>query len=357
MRKTNSLASTTMKYAALFFTALLVACGLNQQVERTGPSSNDQVISETIKEEKASGYQGGFIEKLQVQEKALNFLVVGDWGRNGQYHQQAVAEQMGNAAMTMDAEFIISTGDNFYPDGVISTSDPQWQSSFEQIYTSHSLFQDWNVVLGNHDYKSNPEAQIAYSQVSRRWKMPAYYYTKKVAIDDDPKQKVLFVYIDTNPFVKKYHQDEKIKGNVAKQDTLAQKKWINQVLSDPDPSIKWKIVVGHHPLYCGGKRAKSQDTDDIRSSFEPIFKKHGVDAYLCGHEHDLQHIKPEGKTHYFVSGAGCEVRPTGNITGTKFAAADFGFMAFSATAEALSVQVINDKGAIIYTGNINKTNP
>ena len=341
----------------LFISCLLSSCRDHQQRAPSQEQPATAALAATISEEKASGYQGGFIEQLQVQEKALNFLVVGDWGRNGQYHQKTVAEQMGNAAMTMDAEFIISTGDNFYPDGVISTGDPQWKSSFEEVYTAHSLFQDWNVVLGNHDYRSNPEAQIAYSKISRRWNMPDYYYAKKVAIDGDSTQKVLFVYIDTNPFVKKYYQDEKAKANVAKQDTLAQIKWLNQMLSDPDPSIKWKIVVGHHPLYCGGKRAKSQDTNDIRRTFEPIFEKHQVDTYICGHEHDLQHIKPKGKTHYFVSGSGCEVRPTGNIDGTKFAAADFGFMTFSATAKNLMVQVVNDQGAIIYTGQIDKTNP
>ncbi|MBG6236448.1 hypothetical protein IWX76_003042 [Pedobacter sp. CAN_A7] len=353
--KIKSSVTIVFNYTALLFSALLLSCGINQQSGQTQKKAS--AISETIKEEKASGYQGGFIENLQVQENALNFLVVGDWGRNGQYHQNTVAKQMGNAAMTMDADFIISTGDNFYPDGVVSTSDPQWQSSFENVYTAHSLFQDWNVVLGNHDYRSNPEAQIAYSKVSRRWNMPDYYYAKKVAIDGDATQQVLFVYIDTNPFVKKYHHDEKTKDKVSQQDTLAQKKWINQVLSDPDPAIKWKIVIGHHPLYCGGKRAKSQDTYDIRNTFEPIFKKHQVDAYLCGHEHDLQHIKPEGNTHYFVSGSGCEVRPTGNIAGTKFAAADFGFLTFSATAKEMIVQAVNDQGAIIYTGNLNKTNP
>jgi tartrate-resistant acid phosphatase type 5 len=353
--KVKSSVTIVFNYTTILFSALLLSCGISQQSGQT--HQQETSISETIKEEKASGYQGGFIKNLQVQEDALNFLVVGDWGRNGQYHQKTVAEQLGNAAMTMDAEFVISTGDNFYPDGVVSTSDPQWASSFENVYTAHSLFLDWNVVLGNHDYRSNPEAQIAYSKISRRWNMPDFYYAKKVAIDGDSTQKMLFVYIDTNPFVKKYHQDGKTKTKVSQQDTLAQKKWIHKVLSDPDPAIKWKIVVGHHPLYCGGKRAKSQETYDIRSSFEPVFKKHGVDAYICGHEHDLQHIKPAGSTHYFVSGSGCEVRPTGNIEGTKFAAADFGFLTFSATAKEIKVQAVNDQGAIIYTGNINKANP
>ncbi len=305
-------------------------------------------------EETKSGYTGKFITGLETPKKAVNFLVVGDWGRNGQYHQQSVADQMGYAATTIGADFIISTGDNFYPKGVISTADPLWKTSFEDVYKAFSLMEDWNVVLGNHDYKGNTQAQIDYSKVSRRWQMPSNYFSKKIIIDGDSTQQILFVYTDTSPFVSKYYSEPDYKTNVAKQDTVAQIKWLNQVLADKDPNIKWKIVVGHHPLYCGGKRVKSKDTYDVRNIFEPIFKKHGVDAYLCGHEHDLQHIKPAGKTHYFVSGAGCEVRPTGITPDTKFAQAAFGFMAFTITNNNMLVQVIDDKGAIIYKTNVAK---
>lgn len=343
---------TFNKITAIAFSFFLLSCG-EKKIKHSAQEVSSQ-LAEEIQAEKNSGYQGGFIEKLQTQENALNFLVIGDWGRNGQYHQTTVAEQMGNAAMTSDAEFIISTGDNFYPNGVASISDPHWKTSFEDVYTAHSLFRDWNVVLGNHDYKGNPEAQIEYSKVSRRWNMPDYYYSEMWSIDDDSTNKVLFVYIDTNPFVQKYYQQKEYKENVSRQDTLAQKKWLEKVLSNPDKNIKWKIVVGHHPLYCGGKRVKSQDTYDVRNAFEPLFKKYGVDTYICGHEHDLQHIKPEGNVHYFVSGAGCEIRPTGKITGTKFAAADFGFMSFSVLPNNMLVQVINDKGEIIYADNIKK---
>src|ERR1700744_406987 len=66
----------------------------------------------------------------------LNFIVVGDWGRNGEKDQMDVAKQMGLAAADMDARFIIAAGDNFYEDGVASVTDPQWQTSFEKVYTA-----------------------------------------------------------------------------------------------------------------------------------------------------------------------------------------------------------------------------
>jgi acid phosphatase len=40
---------------------------------------------------------------------------------------------MGIEAEKIHPSFILSMGDNFYPDGVISISDPQWNKSFEDI--------------------------------------------------------------------------------------------------------------------------------------------------------------------------------------------------------------------------------
>ena len=40
---------------------------------------------------------------------------VGDWGRLGQFNQTQVAALMGQKAELTQPDFIISTGDNFYP--------------------------------------------------------------------------------------------------------------------------------------------------------------------------------------------------------------------------------------------------
>ncbi|MFV8441952.1 hypothetical protein [Flavobacterium sp. LB2P44] len=68
--------------------------------------------------EEKSGYKGGFIPGLELQDGSLNFIVVGDFGRNGYYYQKEVANQMGKAAMTLGSKFTLTMGDNFYPNGV-----------------------------------------------------------------------------------------------------------------------------------------------------------------------------------------------------------------------------------------------
>lgn len=289
-------------------------------------------------------------------DSSLNFIAMGDWGRNGADHQKQVAAQMGKTAADIKAQFVISTGDNFYPSGVISEQDPLFRYSFEDIYTAFSLQVDWYPVLGNHDYKSNPDAEVAYSKISRRWKMPARYYSKKFAIGGDTSKQVLIVFMDTNPLIKEFYANAEYGPNVRGQDTTQQKNWLNTVLSDASPSIKWKIVVGHHPMYTGGSRTNAYDTQAIRNSLKSILDKYNVDVYLTGHEHSLQHLKPAGKTHHFISGAASEKTPVKLIEGSEMVASEYGFMLFSVTKNQLRVHTINDEGEIIYTTTLQKPN-
>lgn len=291
---------------------------------------------------------------LAKDASSLNFIAMGDWGRNGADHQKQVAQQMGITAADVKAQFIISTGDNFYPSGVISEYDPLFKYSFEDIYTAFSLQWDWYPVLGNHDYKSNPDAQVAYSKISRRWKMPARYYAKKFPINGDQNNQVLIAFIDTNPLIPEFYKNSEYGPNVKGQDTTQQKRWLAKVLSDEDPSIRWKIVVGHHPMYTGGSRTDGYDTKAIRSSLKPVLERYGVDVYLTGHEHSLQYIKPTGKTHHFISGAASEKTPVKLIDDAQMVASVYGFMLFSVGKDLIRVQTINDEGEIIYNTIIKK---
>lgn len=70
---------------------------------------------------------------FQKTQKPLRFMVFGDWGRNGEDRQKEVALEMGKVAKKFKPEFIVSTGDNFYPNGVQSTRDHNWLASYEDI--------------------------------------------------------------------------------------------------------------------------------------------------------------------------------------------------------------------------------
>jgi tartrate-resistant acid phosphatase type 5 len=296
------------------------------------------------------GYKGGSIPGIKKIDNAIHFLVIGDWGRNGENYQKEVARAMGRAGHDLDIDFIITTGDNFYPIGVASTRDYHWISSFETIYTAQSLYRRWYPVLGNHDYGANPDAVVEYSKVSSRWAMPSRYYSQTFMNGRDT---ILIAFLDTDPIVKEmdgdpYDSVKYVKGGVARQ-----RQWLEDLLASSN--ARWKIVVGHHPMYTGGWRKNSVDTKNIKSFLGPIFEKNNVDVYIAGHEHHLEYTKPAGKTHHIISGSGSEARPVSlHPDGGKFAAAVQGFASFSVVSDSILVQFIDHKDKIINTTVIKK---
>jgi len=292
-------------------------------------------------------------DKIALISGGLNFIAMGDWGRVGEDHQKQVAAQMGKTAAEIKSQFTIAVGDNFYPSGVVSEFDPLFKYSFEDIYTAFSLQWDWYPVLGNHDYKTNPDAQVAYSKISRRWKMPARYYSKLIPIPGDTANKILFLFIDTNTLIPEFYSNAEYGPNVKTQDSAKQKKWIEKELSNKSPNIKWKIVVGHHPMFTGGSRTNGYDTKAIRNSLKPLFDKYGVDVFLTGHEHSLQHLV-SGKTQHFISGSASEKTAVHLIPESKMVASEYGFMVFSITKNVLTVSTVNDTGMVIYTTTLKK---
>ena len=282
-------------------------------------------------------------EDFQEIEDAYYIYTIGDWGRNGEYGQQELADMMGLAARKIEPEFIIATGDNFYPNGVASIQDPLWQSSYEEVYSAHSLNVDWYVVLGNHDYRGNPQAEVEYTNISRRWNMSSRYFHKDITTDDGAS--VRLVFIDTSPLNDEYYHEDNYRDKVIGQDTTAQLAWMDSLLAVD--GFDWKIVVGHHPLYSGGKRIDDQNF--VRPHLEPRFEKYRVDVYLAGHEHDLQHIKPANKvTHHFISGAGSEVRPTGMLESSLFAESIQGFLSTAITRDSLYFEFVSYEGIRLY---------
>jgi tartrate-resistant acid phosphatase type 5 len=47
----------------------------------------------------------------------------------------------------LDIDFVISTGDNIYDDGIANTSDPLFKECFTNIYTAQSLQKPWYIGM------------------------------------------------------------------------------------------------------------------------------------------------------------------------------------------------------------------
>ncbi|KAK4436796.1 Purple acid phosphatase 3 [Sesamum alatum] len=230
----------------------------------------------------------------------IAFLVVGDWGRGGNFNQSRVASQMGDIGKKLGINFVISTGDNFYDDGLKGVNDPFFQRSFTGIYTAKSLQKPWYTVLGNHDYQGNTEAQLSpvLRKLDSRWRCKRNFIVGAGIVD--------IVFIDTTPFVGKYFNHSKNQKfdwkDVLPRDNYlsALRKSLHLALSKS--RAPWKIVVGHHTIRSIGHHG---DTQEIVDQLLPILEAHKVDMYINGHDHCLQHLSnKKGTMHFLTSGGG-----------------------------------------------------
>src|SRR5262245_47568082 len=83
------------------------------------------------------------VPQAAAASPASAFVALGDWGRGGGRRQAQVATAMAGVAAAAGSRFVVSAGDNFYPNGVASAGDPQWKSSFEEVYAAPALQTPW----------------------------------------------------------------------------------------------------------------------------------------------------------------------------------------------------------------------
>ena len=280
-----------------------------------------------------------------VSFSQIRLFVANDLGRNGYYEQKPIAELMGRMAEQDDVEAVLALGDTHHYMGVESVTDPLWITNVELIYRHPELQVPWYLILGNHEDRGSTQAVVDYSQVSRRWQMPARYYSK-VFEDDGVSLRVVFV--DTTPLIDKYHKDTADYPDVAQQNMDAQLDWLDKELAQAKEN--WVVVVGHHPIYADTPKSSSERTD-LQQRLDPILRRHQVNMYICGHIHNFQHVRIAGtRMDYVVNSSGSlsrqEVKP---IKGTVFVSGEPGFSILSGTKESLRLEMINQQGKVIHT--------
>lgn len=215
----------------------------------------------------------------------LSVLVLGDWG-TGEPGQKALADTMARVHADDPPDLVITVGDNFYPHGVETTTDPLWEEVFESVYTG-SFWDDvpFHPTLGNHDRRRNPQAQVDYSAQSRRWRMPAFYYVVEEELANS--EPVFLLALDTDPI-----DDEEPEAE-------AQLEWLEAQLARP---ASWKIAFGHHPFLSSSFHGGSGDMIDLAL---PVFGD-DVDLYLAGHDHITELLLVEGLPQAVCGGGAAE---------------------------------------------------
>jgi 3',5'-cyclic AMP phosphodiesterase CpdA len=283
-------------------------------------------------------------QALAELDEDFTFLISSDLGRNGYYDQKAVAEMMGEVAKIADPEFIAVLGDVHHFQGVRSVQDPLWLTNFEWIYKHPELMIAWHPVMGNHEYEGSTQAVLDYSSVSRRWEMPDRYYAVTESVSESVD--VLMLFIDTPPLIDKYRYDSEEHPDAGRQSMDRQLKWIDTTLGASD--AKWKVVMGHHPVYAGTTKDECERRD-LQERLQPLLDRHEVDIAVSGHIHNFQHIRvPDSGVDYFVNTSASETRDVVHLEGALFASPDPGFTLCTVKENELIITFVNVEGEIIY---------
>lgn len=229
----------------------------------------------------------------------ISLLAIGDFGAS-----TSIRKAISSTIRRARVDAVLGLGDNFYNYGIETVNSPRWETDFEKAFHPKC---PWYMTLGNHDYLGNIHAQIGYARKSPYWKMPSRYYDEKIHFKHEKEYAHLF-FLDT--FELSLHESmintvgmgvsweewERMKYKLQPQTQL---NWLRSKLEESRG--RWKIVVGHYPVFsCGGHG----DNPELIQSLLPIFNKYGVDFYLSGHDHSLQHTTSLN-TQFMVSGAGC----------------------------------------------------
>ncbi|PTA67917.1 acid phosphatase [Deinococcus arcticus] len=292
----------------------------------------------------------------------LRLVVMGDQG-TGTETQWQVARAMAAVCAAQGCDLGAALGDNFYPAGPREVTSPLFRERFEVPYGPLGI--PFIMVPGNHDESwlwggdgASPrgaEVQVAYSRVNPQWVMPARQYQASVSGLLD-----LFV-VDTAPLAA-YLPSVRPQERPGGPWDAAQRAWLAQAVNQS--AARWRLVLGHHPLYSNGKHGDAGAYDHLPFTFQrggAVQALYAVacgqaDLLLSGHDHALQLFAPQPDcpgTWTAVSGAAGEVG--GERRGRRPAAFEVygqpGFLWLEITPQTLTLwaYVVGEGGAVTGT--------
>lgn len=217
----------------------------------------------------------------QPADTLYRFAVIGDYGDDS-------ADEAAVAALVAgwNPDFIITTGDNNYPDGGAKTIDRnigQYYSAFIGNYSGQygpgSPTNRFWPSLGNHDWHAigcgaagcaGPYFDYFTLPGNERYYQVDYGSVRLYALDS----------AGTEPDGETFDSTQGV--------------WLQDALSASDAC--YDVVYFHHPPYSSGKHGSSE-------KMRWPFAEWGADVVLSGHEHSYERLDVGGMP-YFVNGIG-----------------------------------------------------
>jgi hypothetical protein len=268
---------------------------------------------------------------LIVKSRSTRFAVIGDYGFAGQPEADVAA-----MVRSWDPEFIVTTGDNNYPDGLAETIN----ANISQYYGAYILSTGFDGMeevsggetnrfypaLGNHDWEAiTCTGSYCTGPYFDYFQLPGNerYYD--------------FVWGQVHIYVLNSMKQEP-DGDAWYSPQAA---WLQTQLAAS--TAPWDIVVFHHPPYASGIDHGSSTR--IRWPFE----EWGAEAVMSGHEHNYERLAV-GNIPYFVNGLGgysiYEFGPPLSQTQVRYNQ-DYGAMLVEATSTTITYRFFSRAGDLI----------
>ena len=263
-----------------------------------------------------------------TSEPIIHFAVIGDYGFVGDD-----AKSVADLIHQKQPDFIITTGDNNYPDGSKETIDQnigQYYADFiypyKGAFSSNSDKNRFFPSLGNHDLVSDG-GQPYFDYFTLPGNERYYKYTWEF-ID--------FFVINSNP-------DEPDGISL----TSTQAMWLKNALSTSNAA--WKLVYFHHPPFSSGPHGSTEE-------LQWPYKEWGAAVVLSGHDHTYERLLIDGFP-FIINGLGgmfkyqfINIHPDSLYRYND----EYGALFAEAHKERFTFQFINVHGEIIDKFEISK---
>lgn len=264
-----------------------------------------------------------------TQESLIRFAVIGDYGGGGKPEADVAA-----LVHSWQPDFIITLGDNNYPDGAASTIDANigqfyhayifpYQGSYGEGADQNRFF----PTLGNHDWNSSgAQPYLDYFTLPGNERYydfvwgPLHFF----ALDSDSRE-----------------PDGVGSGS-------PQATWLRDNLATS--TAAWQIVYMHHPPYSSGLHGSVEWT---RWSY----REWGADVVLSGHDHTYERLLIDGFP-YFVNGLGggaiYQFKKVLDGSQVRFNE-DYGAMLVEANSRQIIFKFITRQGVVVDTYTLEKS--
>lgn len=219
-----------------------------------------------------------------------DFGDLGDIGRAKKNYWGKVSNAMNKFAQYNPFDFLMTVGDNVYPNGIEKDGDySQMDAILSHLKKPYLKDLEVYATLGNHDCYSDYRREIQYTtdQNGQTWQLPSEFYDLSIPVGDGKEMGILMLNSCTLTCGKLDNESnletcDMMHEDIHSQRFLAQLSWIKSKLADynANPNVVWTAVVMHHPPLIQAA---------IKKYLLPTLREYDVDFMIVGHKHQNEY--------------------------------------------------------------------